>query len=429
MRACENAAPSDRAVPRHRSCPSRLLLAGAVALFALAEAAAPAHATSTESENVLERAAHLTQSRDWPQVIALLEPDYLQGSASAEARLLLAIAYFRDDRQRDAEPLFRDLARHPDADMHEPARLFLGLIARHHGREREARRLFRDVARGSSVLGQSAQILLRPTAGQRFTAAASLRSGFDSNVPLLSSELVGPGESPADANLFITGAAVGWPLAGADLRLIAAGAYRAHARLDDFDFFAGRAGVHYEISGPAVDLGIGYAFEASALGGQLLSTGHAADLRARLPGKRYGEFAYALRLRDYAPDGYRGYSGDAHRGLAWLGTKFRHGEAALAALVDIERADDPAFAGFGVGGRTRLRLVYNDLNVRADLEVLPRSLGGRNDLRTEATTAISYALGEHVAWLLGGSALANRSTDPLFQHVKLAAYTGLELRL
>jgi hypothetical protein len=401
----------------------------ALALSALLLVSPLAQASSPPEDDVLERAASLVQARDWAEVIALLEPAYRANPASAEAGLLLAIAYYRHDRHADAEPLFRRLAAHPDNEIAEPARLFLGLLARDDGDEREARRLFREVATSSSVLGESAQKLLRPTAGQRFTAAASLRSGIDSNVPLLSSEIVGPGASPADANLLVTGAAVAWPLSSADVRILAAGAYRKHARLSDYDFFAGRTGLSYERTGASVDFGAAYAFEASALGGALLSTGHAADLSARLPGRRFAELAYALRVRSYAPEGYSGYSGGAHRGLAWLGTRFRHGEAAFAAVADAERTRDADLAGWGMGARARVRLRHKSLSFRADGEVLPRHLGGRQDLRAEASASFAYAIGDHLAWLLGTSALSNRSTAPAFEHVKVAAYTGLELRL
>jgi hypothetical protein len=401
----------------------------ALALSALLLAHPFAQASPPAGDDLLERAASLTQARDWAAVIELLEPAYHAAPASVEVVLLLAIAYYRHDRHADAAPLFRRLAAHPDDEIAEPARLFLGLLARESGDEREARRLFRDVAASSSMLGASAQKLLRPTAGQRFTAAASLRSGIDSNVPLLSSEIVGPGASPADANLLVTAAAVAWPLSSADIRILAAGAYRKHARLSDYDFFAGRAGLSYERTGARVDLGLGYAFEASALGGVLLSTGHAADISASLPGRRFVELAYALRVRSYAPEGYRAYSGDAHRGLAWLGTRFRLGEAAFAAVADTERTRDVELAGWGMGVRARVRLRHHRLSFRAQGEVLPRHLGGRQDLRAEASASFAYAIGDHLAWLLGASALSNRSTAPAFEHVKAAAYTGLELRL
>jgi hypothetical protein len=408
---------------------TRWALIAALALAALVTFEASAQASSPPDGDLLERAASLTQARDWAAVIELLEPAYREDPTNAETALLLAIAYYRHDRRADAAPLFRGLAAHPDDEIAEPAQLFLGLLAREGGDEAEARRLFRDVATSSSVLGESAQKLLRPTAGQRFTAAASLRSGIDSNVPLLSSDVVGPGASPADANLLLTAAAVAWPSSSADVRILAAGAYRKHARLTDYDFFAGRAGLSYAHTGARFDFGAGYAFEASALGGALLSNGHAADLSARLPGRRFAELAYALRVRSYAPEGYRGYSGDAHRGLAWLGTRFRLGEAAVAAVADAERTRDADLAGWGFGARARVSLRHKRLSFRAHGEVLPRHLGGRQDLRAEASAAFAYALGDHFALLLGASALSNRSTAPEFQHVKAAAYTGLELRL
>jgi hypothetical protein len=416
-----------RVAPRSRRAVAFTL---ALALGFVVWAESSAHAGSLTREQVLEQATSLTRAGEWMAVIALLEPAHRADPDSPEVALLLAIAYFREDRPGDAEPLFRELAAHPDDEIAEPSQLFLGLLARESGDEREARRLFREVAdSSSSVLGESAQRLLRPAAGQRLTAALSLRSGIDSNVGLISSQTVGPGPSPADANLLVTGAAVAWPFAGTDFRLLAAGAYRKQTRLAEFDFGAARAGAYYEHASASVDLGLGYAFEASMLGGALLSTGHAGDLRARLQGREFAELAYALRVRSYGPDAYEGYSGDSHRGTLWLGRRYPAGEAALGGLVEAERTRDPDLAGLGAGAAGRLAIRHDRLSLRAHGELLPRRLGGRRDFRAEASASIAYAFADHLAWLVGASALANRSTAPEFQHVKAAGYAGLELRL
>jgi hypothetical protein len=407
----------------------RFFLTIAVLIATLSGPPPAAASPSASRDAVLDRAVALMGDEQWPALIALLEPAHRGDPADDDVALLLAIAYFRTDRGDDAVPLFRRLAAHPDAEVAATATLFLGLLARAGGDEADARRLFEQVASDSALLGDSAQTLLAAGRSERISAALAVRAGADSNVPLVSSHAIGPGSSSADLDLQVSGAVVGRPLGDAGVLLHAAGAFRKQARLTDLDLVAGRAGASYATASPRVRLGLGYAFEVDALGGALLGVGHAVDARARLLGRRWLETSYALRLRDYHRAEYTGYSGHLHRGGVELGARYRGGEAGVAAIGEGEWTRDPDVSGWAGGGRLRATLRRERLALAGSAEVLGRWLGARRDLRGEVRASAAYELGAHTAAVVGVSGLINESTEPAFDHVKVAVHAGVELRL
>ncbi|HUH02555.1 MAG TPA: hypothetical protein VML75_11190 [Kofleriaceae bacterium] len=391
----------------------------------------PAPASASTRDAALEQGVALMRDEQWHAMIELLEPLHQADRADDDVALLLAIAYYRADRHDAAAALFDPLSRHTDQEISATAALFLGLIERAGGDEAAAARRFEQVAGSSPLLADSANRLLAGGYERGVSAAVTLRAGADSNVALVSSSALGPGpgrRGAADVDAQLSGALVAQPLDRIALLLVAAGGYRRQVELTELDLGAARAGVRYLTRPSRVAVSLGYAFEAESLGGALFALGHAADLEARIGGRYWLETSYALRHREYHLASYEGYGGVLHRGVIEGGQRERGSSVGLGAIGEYDSTRDTALAGWGAGGRLRGTWRRDRLGLSGSVEAVARWLGARRDWRTELRATASYDIADEASLVFAASGLTNRSTDVMYEHVKLTGHVGMEWR-
>ena len=380
------------------------------------------------------------QAGELAAAIPLLAQAHVQNPRDADAALLLGIAYYKTGRAGDARPLLEQAERDGDADAQASARVFLGLVADARGDDTRARDYYDLVARSSTDLAASGRLLLDPDAAERWSAIAIVRSGYDSNVPLVSDTAAAPGRGMSgagtgDADLTAIVAFAGRPIESVPIALDEAASYRKQAELTAYDFFANRAGATLALAGPNDDAQLAYHFETQTLGGQLYQLGHVADASYR---HWFGELgaraSYTFADRDYMQTDYAGYTGLDHTGVAELAWGPPSARLQLAAGYVFERdaTTDATLAETGNGGRATLIARLGDgVELHGALLAIDRVYDsasmGRVDHYVRGDAALSVELTRQLSLVLGGSYLGNASTDASFAYTKLAVFAGVSV--
>ena len=229
---CSNTGPAIRRRPF-----KAVLLLAAVLLGG----PACAYAASIAAE-AFEQGVEAARTGDYDRAIEHFEAARRAGLDSGALHFNLGVAYYRADRQEEAETAFRRAANSDS--MVAPAYYQLGRMARERGDRAMAREHFRQAARRAQTTA------LRQQARGALEALASVApprvlyigagAGYDSNLALTPSEASGTSER---SDLFVDALLIGrWPLE--DRFYLRASAYlQEFFDEDDFNLLALRGGV------------------------------------------------------------------------------------------------------------------------------------------------------------------------------------------
>lgn len=394
--------------------------------------AAPAWAAPDPSP--LERGVALVQAHRYAAAVAPLAAAHAADPADPDAALLLGIAYYQTGEHGRARPLLEQVERDGDADAQASARVFLGLIADASGELERARGYYALVARSPTELGPSGRRLLDRSGPERWSVAAILRPGFDSNVPLLPGTAIEPSTGDrADADLTLIGSAAVRPLPGIPLVLDETASYRKQAALGAYDSLGDVLGATLVLADRANQASLAYHFEGSTLGGARYELGHVVDAGYRRALGGYGlALRYTFAARDYAQDAYAGYTGRYHTAIAeaaWGGPAAPH-ELAIGYVLERDATDEPALAAIAHGGRIAARVRPwrgGELRVSASASarLFDAAAMGRRDLLARGEAALYLEVSRAVGLVLGLTLVRNASNVADDDHAKATAFAGV----
>lgn len=406
-----------------------------LAFAALVAAAAPARAEPPPQPSSFERGVALFEARRYAAAIPPLAAAHAADPGDPDAALLLGIAYYQTGRPDRARPLLEQAERGGDAEGQASARVFLGLIADAAGEAERARGYYALVAHSSTGLGPSGRSLLDQSGPERWSVLAILRSGLDSNVPLLPATATGPGTGQrTDADLTLIGAATARPVPGVPVVLDETASYRKQVALGDYDQLADVLGATLTLADRDNRGSLAYHLEASTLGGARYELGHVVDAGYRRAlGGGYGlAVRYTFAARDYAQDAYAGYTGLYHTAIAeagWGGPAAPR-ELAIGYVLEREATDDPALAAVSHGGRIAGRVrPWRGAELRGSVSVgaylFDAAAMGRRDLLARGEAALYLDLSRVVGLVLGGTLVRNASSVADDDYAKSAVFAGL----
>jgi tetratricopeptide (TPR) repeat protein len=298
--------------------------------------------------------------------LRLLEADDARGAAAAfrsareragadpSAALLEGICRYELGEDAEAASLLREAEQAPA--HRAAARLYLGMLALRAGAGSQAAALFDSAGASPSLARMAADLARLARREGRLVLSVLAESGWDSNVPLVASDLPGDREDGAWA---LTAGALWRPRGSFGPYLRANGSLHQQFTLDAYDFGAVDGAAGWQVRAGRLGLLAEYDYGYRMLGGDPFLSSHRLLASASLPiGRAVASLLWFTRFDGYS-GAYQPFSGVVHRTEAKV--SFPLGERALLALAygggrDLADAGYLSFLEHGPRAELRLAL-------------------------------------------------------------------------
>lgn len=384
----------------------------------------------------IERAATDVRNGQLTRAIAELVPIVAARPELAEARLLLAVAYLRNDDLAHARALFLTLRDDPSRAIAETARTCLALIEARLGNEDESRSYLLKIDR-ASPLGTATRPLLERLQPARLRFFFLLQPGFDSNVGRIANLSQAPSLATSADGYVLMATSIGVrPVRKLAWQIETALTYRVHFSQRAYDFVAHQLASRYYFERGRHQAWAHVALLTQVLGGRLLSVGTSTTMRYRVGLARHVglAFDYAGRYTRFDDPTYRFLSGHDHLGTieTWVGT-LPTWEIAAGYRPGGQIAEDAAFSYHShaayVRGQWRRRFFEASGAIRGGASYYRQ---GRFDRFVGGELNLGFDLRREVAIVVDASLWRNQSNVPDFSYWRgvigvgvVASYVGL----